>query len=71
MTHLGSFPLKYTQSITLNMFQNGVVANGLYGQKDPGSNPGSANSQVVLCKLSEPRLDNVPGGPKIGHGERA
>lgn len=53
------------------MFQNGVVVNGLYGQKDPGSNPGSANSQVVLCKLSEPRLDNVPGGPKIGHGERA
>lgn len=44
------------------MLRNAAVINGLYSQTGPGSNSGSAYSQAVLHKLSEPWLDTGLGG---------
>lgn len=43
------------------MFQNGAENNALYSWTGGGSSAGSADSQAVLRKLLEPRLDHGAG----------
>lgn len=43
------------------MFQNDAEINALYSWTGGGSSTGSADSQAVLRKLSEPRLDHDAG----------